>query len=135
MNKGFYDMLDRAIAAAGKHEKELLSMPGVITVGAGPRRRGGKLTGEAAIVITVRKKAEQPYGNLPTTLDDVPVDVIELGKPVEAPEIVAAQASAKKALDKIRQEWLDKPNVVGLGVGYKTAKGRRNSTALRSKST
>src|SRR4051794_40551092 len=124
MDKRFYEMLDRAIAVASKHEKGLLSYPGVIAVGAGPRRRAGVITGEAAIVVTVRRKADQEGRNLPAQLDDIPVDVVEQGKPVEAPEIVAAQEKAKQLLEDVREQWLKMQNVTGIGIGYKTVKGQ-----------
>jgi len=124
MNKEFYKMLDRAIAAASKHEKDLLSYPGVIAVGAGPRRKGGKITGEAAIVVTVRRKEEQPEGRaLPAELDGIRVDVVAEGKPVEAPEIVEAQERAKTVLEQVREKWLSTPNVTGIGISYKRVNG------------
>lgn len=132
MNKTFFEMLDRAIALASKHEKELLSYSGVIAVGAGPRRKAGKLTGEAAIVVTVRAKTSardldaQGQRLLPTRLGGIPVDVIEQGKPVEAPEIIAAQEKAKKVLDEVRAKWLRTANVTGIGIGYKTTNGEMN---------
>ncbi|HSX30161.1 MAG TPA: hypothetical protein VLE73_06400 [Candidatus Saccharimonadales bacterium] len=130
MNKDFFAQLDRAVTAASHNEKELLAYPGVVSVGAGPERASGKLTGKAAIVVTVRsKKADKELGGdkpLPTQLNGIPVDVVELGKSVEAPEIVAAQQKAKKVLDSIKDEWLRKPGVTGLGIGYKTTGGQMN---------
>ena len=126
MNKTFNETLDQAIASANAHEKELLSIPGVVTVGAGPKRKAGKITGQAAIIVTVRKKLTkrelESLGQkpLPTRLDGVPLDVVELGKPVEAPEIVAAFAKARKVLEANLQKWLATPNVTGVGIGYKT---------------
>lgn len=139
MNKTFYEMLDKAIEAASAHEKELLSYPGVVTVGAGPKRKAGKITGEAAIIVTVRNKisrheleggGRKPF---PSRLDGVPLDVIELGKPVEAPEIVAAQSKAKKVLDEVVEKWLQTNNVTGIGIGYKSVNGETdfNQVALK----
>jgi hypothetical protein len=128
----FYARLDRAIEIATEHEAELLAYPDVVAVGAGPERKAGKLTGEPAIIVTVRRKRtmeeleavdERP---LPSKLDDVPVDVIELGVSVEAPEIVEAQARAREVLERVREEWLAQPNVTGIGVGYKRRGGERN---------
>src|ERR1041384_3453711 len=104
MNKDFYEKLDRAIKLASEHQKELLAYPGVVAVGAGAQRKEGKITGKPAIVVTVRTKkagkdleraGEMP---LPESISGVPVDIIELGKPVEAPEIIAAQDKAKRVL-------------------------------------
>ncbi|HSP14256.1 MAG TPA: hypothetical protein VLV78_05835 [Thermoanaerobaculia bacterium] len=127
------------MAVASAREKELLGYPGVVTVGAGPRRKRGKITGEAAIIVTVRRKlsdgdlqarAQKP---LPDRLDGVRIDVVELGAPVEAPEIVAAQERAREVLDTVREEWLKTPNVTGIGIGYKSIKGQTdfNTIALK----
>lgn len=123
MNEAFFKALDRAIAVASKYERELLAHPDVVAVGAGPRRTAGKITGEAAIIVTVRRKTPAPEKPLPREIEGVPVDLIELGKPVEAPEIVAAQARAKEVLQKYRDHWLRVPNVTGIGIGYKTVGG------------
>ncbi len=129
MNRNFYQKLDKAIALASEHERDLLAVPGVVTVGAGPERRAGKLTGEAAVVVTVRRKLSraelEELGRelLPSRLGDIPVDVVELGAPVEAPEIVAAQERARRVLDKVRTRWLETENVTGIGIGYKRVGG------------
>ncbi len=139
MNKDFYRRLDRAIALANEHERELLSHPGVIAVGAGPERRKGKLTGEVAIVVTVREKigpkelearGEKP---LPSRVGDVAIDVIERGKPVEAPEIIAAQERARAVLQKHQEKLLKTPNVTGIGVGYKTVSGQMDFSLIALK--
>jgi len=124
MNDAFYKALDRAIALASAHERELRAYPGVLAVGAGPRRKGGRITGEAAIVVTVRRKTETSEKALPREIEGVPVDVIEQGKPVEAPEIVAAQVLANAVLEKVREQWLRTPNVTAIGIGYKTVGGQ-----------
>jgi hypothetical protein len=139
MNKAFFKTLDRAIALASQHEQELLSYPGVITVGAGPERKAGKLTGKAAIVVTVRAKkspqelAAQDEKLLPNRLGEVPVDVIELDKPVEAPEIVAAQEKATRVLEQVKDKWLKTANVTGIGVGYKTINGQMDFNVIALK--
>lgn len=130
MNKEFYEKLDQVIKLADKHQRELLAYPNVVAVGVGPERKQGKITGKAAIVVTVRTKKSardlQAAGEkaLPATIEGTAVDVIELGKPVEAPEIIAAQNKAKKVLEAVRDEWLRQPNVVALGVGYKNTDGQ-----------
>ena len=133
MNEAFFKALDRAIEAASKHERDLLAYPGVVAVGAGPRRKGGKLTGEAAIVITVHKKIGAPEKALPREIDSVPIDVIERGKPVEAPEIIAAQMRAKEVLERHRERWLRIPNVTGIGIGYKNVGGEPDFTRIALK--
>jgi hypothetical protein len=126
----FDELLERAIAVAGAHESDLLGLPGVVAVGAGPQRTGGVLTGRAAVVVTVRAKRPQAELEargeqaLPRELDGVPVDVVEEHAPQEAPEIVAAHQAASAVLDRVRDEWLNEPNVTGIGVAYKTTGGR-----------
>lgn len=128
-DEDFYEKLDRAIEVAAEHEADLLGFPGVVAVGAGPERRAGKLTGGPAIVVTVRRKRTadelEAAGQtpLPDELDGVPVDVVELGRPVEAPEILEAQARASAVLERVRDEWLARPDVTGIGVGYKRTGG------------
>ncbi len=129
MDKTFFQTLDQAVVVASKHEKELLSYPGVLAIGAGPQRRTGKITGQAALVVTVRTKRSREEllslkeKLLPESLDGIPVDVIELGQPLEAPEIVAAQERARQVLGQVKDKWLATPNVTGIGIGYKTRKG------------
>lgn len=137
MNDTFLQEIDRAVEIATRHEKDLLRYPGVVAVGAGPERREGKLTGRAALVVTVRTKTDPASlaagGALPDTLEGLPVDVVERGKPAEAAEIVAAQQKAALTLARLREEWLRRPNIVGLGVGYKRVGGEHqfNRIALQ----
>lgn len=133
MNDAFFKALDRAIAVASKHERELLAHPDVVAVGAGPRRTAGKITGDAAIIVTVRRKIAKPEKPLPREIEGVPVDIIEPGKPAEAPEIAAAQTRAKQVLEKVREQWLRVPNVTGIGIGYKSVRGETdfNRVALK----
>ena len=139
MNEAFFEALDRAIAAASANEREILSLPGVLAVGAGPERKQGKVTGEAAIIVTVRTKrskgdlraaGENP---LPDEIEGIPVDVIEQGKPMEAPEIIAAQQRAQRVLDRVRAEMLQMPNVTAIGIGYKSIGGETNFSSVALK--
>ncbi len=139
MNEAFFEALDRAIAAASANEREILSLPGVLAVGAGPERKQGKVTGEAAIIVTVRTKrskgdlraaGENP---LPDEIEGIPVDVIEQGKPMEAPEIIAAQQRAQRVLDRVRAEMLKMPNVTAIGIGYKSVGGETNFSTVALK--
>lgn len=139
MNDAFFKALDRAIAVAAAHEREILSVPGVLAVGAGPERTRGKITGEAAIVVTVRSKrpptALEAAGEqgLPDSIDGIAVDVIEQGKPMEAPEIIAAQERARTVLETIRDETLKTPNVTAIGIGYKNVGGETDFTTIALK--
>ena len=53
----FAQQLEKAIEVADRLAPELLRRPEVVAVGPGLKRRKGKPTGEAAIVITVREKS------------------------------------------------------------------------------
>ncbi len=65
------------------HEAELLRKPNVVGVGVGLRSRGGELTQELAIVVSVTHKVPlvelAPAEIIPRELEGVPVDVQSLG--------------------------------------------------------
>jgi hypothetical protein len=75
--------MQRAIEVKRRHEQELLRKANVVAVGIGYRTRGGELTQEVSIVVSV--KAKVPSSKLkardliPTSIEDVPVDVVETG--------------------------------------------------------
>lgn len=73
----------RAKAAKQAHAAFLLSLPNVVGVGVGLRMRRGKPTGEVALVVMVKKKVPDvelaPDQLIPSELDGVPVDVLEVG--------------------------------------------------------
>jgi hypothetical protein len=74
-------------AVRAKHEARLLRYPNVVGVTEGTRMRAGRLTGEPALVVLVSGKVPRtklPKGSLlPSELDGIPIDVIEVG-PIEA---------------------------------------------------
>lgn len=121
--------LERAIKLVPQHAAELLRRPDVVAVSAGAERRGGRPTGRAAIVVTVRRKlpaeelATRGYEPLPDEIDGVPLDVIEHQKPVESDEVQAAVRKAIGAKQEVVPDLLTMPNVTGVGVGYRQRKG------------
>ncbi|MEA3012856.1 MAG: hypothetical protein QOD42_1401 [Sphingomonadales bacterium] len=127
----FWQDLDRAVYIAGRERQRLLTLPGVVAVGAGPERIKGRLSGYAAIVVTVARKlrprALKAEGRtpLPTAIDGLPVDVVEQGAPVVAPAEARARERAGKVLERITARWIHKPNVTALGLGYKYVDGKR----------
>ena len=78
------DELERLRVVKEQHEADLMQKPNVVGVGIGLRQRGGKPTGEPAIVVSVTHKAPAalmaPEDVIPTELDGVPVDVQPIGK-------------------------------------------------------
>ena len=72
----------RAVKAA--YEKMLLSKPNVVGVGVGLRRRGGQLTDQVCIVVSVRVKVPRdqldPADRIPAELEGIPVDVQAVGE-------------------------------------------------------
>jgi hypothetical protein len=72
----------RIVKAA--YEKSLMSTANVVGVGIGYRVVGGKQTHQLAIVVMVKKKmppdALSPEDLIPERIDDVPVDVREVGE-------------------------------------------------------
>ena len=80
-------MSDQAVKRAQdvkrRHEAELMRKPNVVAVGVGFRSRGGQPTSEVCIVVSVKTKvpaAQLKRGELlPTSIDGVPIDVVETG--------------------------------------------------------
>ena len=75
-----------------KHEARLLAYPNVVGVSEGLRMRRGKPASEPAIVVLVSRKVARKSltaaSLLPSHIEGVPVDVVEVG-PVEALEVGA----------------------------------------------
>jgi hypothetical protein len=73
----------KAQKAKDTYETYLLGLPNVVGVGVGLRMRRGKPTGEVALVVMVNKKVPAvelaPNSLIPTELDGIPVDVMEVG--------------------------------------------------------
>lgn len=69
------------------HERSLLTLPNVVGVAEGLRSRKGKPTNEQCIVVLVsrkkRKSALAAKERIPSQVDGVPVDVVEVG-PIRA---------------------------------------------------
>jgi|GEM_PF-2984434 len=130
LSKKFSEEIDHAARVAGKYRLELLQYSGVIAVGASSRRRKGKLTGEAAIVVTVKQKlslkalAGKGMKPLPRELDGVPVDVVELRKQVTDDAKNKRLQKAVALKDQITEKWIRMPNVTGVGAGVKITNGR-----------
>ncbi len=75
--------IQHALDVKRRHEAELLRKPNVVAVGIGYRTRGGQLTTEVCIIVSVAQKvpaAQLKRGEiLPAKLEDVPIDVVESG--------------------------------------------------------
>jgi hypothetical protein len=67
-----------------KYEQQLMSLANVVGVGIGLKQTAGNPTGEVALVVNVTQKkplAElKRHDIIPTILDNVPVDVQEVGR-------------------------------------------------------
>jgi len=78
------DAIQRATEVKRRHENELMRKPNVVGVGIGYRTRGGVRTEEVCIVVSVKTKVPESQlkrGELiPTSIDGVPVDVVETGE-------------------------------------------------------
>ncbi len=76
-------VIQRAQDVKRRHEAELLRKPNVVAVGVGFRTRSGQPTDEVCIVVSVKTKvpaAQLKRGELlPTSIDGVPIDVVETG--------------------------------------------------------
>ena len=75
---------ERVMAVKRAHEHELLAKPNVVGVGVGYRQIGGQLTGTLALVVMVTQKLPpsllSPEDQIPVWIEDVPVDVQEVGE-------------------------------------------------------
>lgn len=64
-------------------EGALLRKANVVAVGIGYRQRGGRLTDELCLVVSVRRKVPpdelRPEDRIPAEIEGVPVDVQEVG--------------------------------------------------------
>jgi hypothetical protein len=80
----FDEDLERVRAIKAVHESDLMSKANVVGVGVGLRQRGGELTDEPAIVVSVTEKLPPseiaPGDVIPHELEGIPVDVQVVGK-------------------------------------------------------
>ncbi len=76
--------LDKAQVVKEKHKDALLRKANVVGVGLGLSRKDGQRTDTTAIIVTVKQKLPpemlSPTDLLPTEIEGVPVDVIEVGE-------------------------------------------------------
>jgi len=65
-------------------EDGLLRKPNVVGVGVGLRQKDGEFTEEVALIVMVSKKVPgielEPDDRIPDEIDNVPVDVLEVGE-------------------------------------------------------
>jgi len=76
--------MQQALEVKHRHEQELLRKANVVAVGIGYRMRGGVLTKEVGIIVSVKKKVAlselKPQDVIPAMIENVPVDVVETGE-------------------------------------------------------
>ena len=95
------DDLARAISAARRHAAELLAIPHVVNVRGGWKFVDGRISTEAAVVVSVdRKLAAPPPGEaIPPAVDGVPTDVRTASPVEQLVKLAATQPAAADALD------------------------------------
>jgi hypothetical protein len=75
--------LEKAQAVKAAYQDLLMSKPNVVGVGIGPRYKGGRRSEEVGLVVMVQRKLPitmlAPGEAIPTQLEGIPVDVIEVG--------------------------------------------------------
>jgi hypothetical protein len=76
---------DASLAAVqARHQSRLLAYPNVVAVSTGTRTKGGQPTGERCLVVYVTRKLPRSALTetqiLPTQIEGVPVDVVEVGE-------------------------------------------------------
>lgn len=76
--------LEHVRSVRDAHEADLMRKANVVGVGIGLRQRGGMLTDEPAIIVSVTRKLPLsqlvPEDVIPSELDGVPVDVQVVGE-------------------------------------------------------
>lgn len=76
--------MQRILEVKHRHEQELLRKANVVAVGVGFCTRGGVLTKEVGIVVSVKNKLAlselNPQDVIPAMIENVPMDVVETGK-------------------------------------------------------
>ena len=74
----------KVAAVLARHDTELMAYPHVVAVADGICTREGQPTGEACIVVYVDRKLPEDQleegARLPSEIDGVPVDVVEVGE-------------------------------------------------------
>lgn len=74
----------KAMAVKQAYEQELLAKPNVVGVGVGFRQIGGQATNTVSVVVLVSEKLPDsmlsPEERIPALIDDVPIDVQEVGE-------------------------------------------------------
>jgi hypothetical protein len=131
------EQMQRLRTVKAKHESELMRKANVVGVGIGLRERGGEMTDEPSIVVSVTRKLPSymidPEDLIPRELDGVPVDVQAVGKlqafagrlREEVGGINTRElAQAKQVKETHTVDLLKKRNVVGIGLGHKISEGR-----------
>lgn len=77
------DVMNRAREVKRRHETELMSIPGVLSVGVGHRKKEPRNGDEPCILLSVldlvRFRQQTREDELPGEIEGVPVDVIEVG--------------------------------------------------------
>ena len=78
------ERMGRIRAVKSAYGSRLLGMANVVGVGIGFRKRGGKLTAEPAIIVSVSDKLPSehlgPGEVIPAELEGIPIDVQAVGK-------------------------------------------------------
>jgi hypothetical protein len=82
--KAHDQVIQRASELKKVMEAELLRKPNVVGVGVGLRYKDGEYTEEVALIVMVSKKVAsselEPEDRIPEEIDNVPVDVLEVGE-------------------------------------------------------
>ena len=77
-------VMQHALEVKRRHEQELLRKANVVAVGVGYCTRGGVMTKEVCIVVSVKNKEAlsklKPQDVIPAEIENVPVDVVETGE-------------------------------------------------------
>jgi hypothetical protein len=128
-------------SAAERHRRRLLRLPNVLDVRPGFKFRGGWITDEPALVVTVARKvpeAQLGAGDvIPKEIDGIPVDVAPAG-PLQLARAAQPRAAARGAAAALPEEEPlilpgSEPEEAERGVARGGAHGYRNPDGLQLK--
>lgn len=115
------------IMAIEKHRFDFLSLPGVVSVGLGPKTRRSLNTGIPSLVIGVEKKLPEhvlPRSNIiPRMVDRLPTDVVETGRIKLLGYSIPQPQQPPEEQEDLRKEKM-RPARPGVSIGhYRTTAG------------
>ena len=130
--KNFDELLKEAEKLKNRIFKDWLKDPNVVGIGVGRRTVKGEIQDEVAIIFIVRKKMdskelkEHGFRPIPKYIRSFRTDVVThtVVRNEKREKRRALVAEAKLIKESLKEEWMGHDNVVAMGVGLKSVKGK-----------